>query len=1111
MTESVELPPKPRKKAKSILVPPDTGDPNEAWEAFELDLEDKIRSGTVSANDPKVAECKGAIRVHKELVALEAVSLQRVMNPSDIWTGPPIHIDGVNRTIFDEVMRYFQQCKKGLPKHNVALQGSRGTGKSHLLGWLNREITRGGDLFVLVDLNQTDQFWESLVQSYLDALNRRGEHGREQYEVVVSALIERLDLSAGHRDAIAHGQFFSEILQRVRASAQYQLGVSPTDRKTSDVVISLLLRNSSDDNARFSAISLLQGMRFAPNELRDLCIRSTELSPRDVIRALHRIFAFCGLSTMVAFDQMDWLNTGPGVSDPRVNLHRFTNDMMDFTADCARKDALALVALSCLPTTWDRLVRQLLPMAQRFSYQPTLKRLPSAEIGEQLIAAYLGRAYERVGFQPPYPTWPIKPSAFASSTDLTARQIIIATDNKIRDMRLKGAVSEIDDLMGDPPVPPPPDTPSGDYSSIQRRFQRYRQQVQVPELDSGDKLDEALPPLLYAGLKAFSIEAGNAEDIKVDEPSPRSPMPLHARLRRVIDPETEVDEHWSFRAIVEGHPRATLTRLNNAITQSALGVRRSLIVLRNEAWPGGKKNNEAFDAFKNKGGRVAPLAGDDLKTFAALRKLFAEQPLGLEGWLVQERPAGKTGLLSQIDLKADAVDQKGKLSEDKSSGGDSAVSGEKTPDKRPPTPTPVPDVDEPVPDDAIPLGRNMATGRPVSVKLEMLRRHTVIFAGSGSGKTVLIRRMIEECALKGVSAIVLDPNNDLSRLGLPWPDGEAPTPWSEDDRAKAKAYHEGTEVLVWTPRVSRGRPLSFRALPDFTALKDDKDAFDTAITNTVETLSPLAGLPPRNRTRTLNQAVFKEALIGFVEAGGTELQDFIGYLTGLPEDASLIADAPKLAADMGQSLLAATVMDPLLSGEGALGDPGPLLTPAKGKKARISVISLVGLPTQEQQQNFVAQLQMDLFSWFKKNPAKDKPLGGLLVMDEAQIFAASSGAQSACLETTLMLSSQARKFGLGLIFATQAPRGLHNRIPGNATTQFYGRITVPAQIEAARDAAAAKGGNVDDIGQLTVGQYYAASEGVDQQKIRTPMCLSYHPPTALTQEDIVDLARGKGR
>lgn len=56
-----------------------------------------------------------------------------------------------------------------------------------------------------------------------------------------------------------------------------------------------------------------------------------------------------------------------------------------------------------------------------------------------------------------------------------------------------------------------------------------------------------------------------------------------------------------------------------------------------------------------------------------------------------------------------------------------------------------------------------------ALRLDALRKHTAIFAGSGSGKTVLIRRIVEECALRGVSAIVLDPNNDLARLGDPWP------------------------------------------------------------------------------------------------------------------------------------------------------------------------------------------------------------------------------------------------------------------------------------------------------------------------------------------------------
>ena len=101
----------------------------------------------------------------------------------------------------------------------------------------------------------------------------------------------------------------------------------------------------------------------------------------------------------------------------------------------------------------------------------------------------------------------------------------------------------------------------------------------------------------------------------------------------------------------------------------------------------------------------------------------------------------------------------------------------------------------------------------MSLDLAVLRRHAVLFAGSGSGKTVLLRRIIEECALQGVSAIVLDPNNDLARLGDGWP--EPPPSWSAEDADRARDYLDNTDVVIWTPRRQSGRPLTFRPLPEF--------------------------------------------------------------------------------------------------------------------------------------------------------------------------------------------------------------------------------------------------------------------------------------------------------
>ncbi|MGP3934698.1 helicase HerA domain-containing protein [Nonomuraea sp. KM88] len=115
----------------------------------------------------------------------------------------------------------------------------------------------------------------------------------------------------------------------------------------------------------------------------------------------------------------------------------------------------------------------------------------------------------------------------------------------------------------------------------------------------------------------------------------------------------------------------------------------------------------------------------------------------------------------------------------------------------------------------------------MELKLAALARHTAVFAGSGSGKTVFLRRLVEECALHGVSSIVLDSNNDLARLGDPWP--EAPPGWGPGDADKAARYFAETEVVVWTPGRSRGRPLTFRPLPDFGAVLDDRDELDSAL------------------------------------------------------------------------------------------------------------------------------------------------------------------------------------------------------------------------------------------------------------------------------------------
>ena len=453
----------------------------------------------------------------------------------------------------------------------------------------------------------------------------------------------------------------------------------------------------------------------------------------------------------------------------------------------------------------------------------------------------------------------------------------------------------------------------------------------------------------------------------------------------------------------------------------------------------------------------------------------------LNRWLAVRQPAHRTELLSR------------------------ALGDVTEPQLQPQSPTAPPAQVRPNPAGgvAIRIGMTAMGQTPVGLDLASLRRHLAIFAGAGSGKTVLLRRMVEECALSGVSAIVLDPNNDLARLGAAWPE---PHPsWTNDDAERADEYLANTEVVVWTPGRLGGRPLSFQPLPAFADVLDDADEFRAAVDAAVEAIAPRVNAHKGTDKANREKAVLRGALQYFGRDGGDDLDEFISLLAALPEEASNLGRAAVTAAELADKLETARVNDLLFGGSGQAADPGMLLTPTPGKRARISVISLIGLPFEEQRQSFVNQLQMALFSWIKKHPAGDRPLGGLLVMDEAQTLA-PAGRTTPSTQSTLQLASQARKYGLGLLFATQAPRGLHNQIPNNATTQFYGLLNSPAQIEAARGLAKAKGGDVPDIGRLKAGHFYFATEGRGFQKIRTPMCLTHHPPSPLTEEEVIALA-----
>ncbi|WP_261564633.1 helicase HerA domain-containing protein [Frankia gtarii] len=1103
-----------------------------------------------------------------ELDALAAIRLDWVHALEDVWGTSPVHVDGLHTGPRRRILAALMEADTRKPL-GVVVQGHAGTGKTHLLGWVRQQVQDLGGYFFLVGHVSSNAFHDSVVGSMLTDLFRPVD-GESQLQRFLRSLCELLGLPAGLTASVV-GETALEpghLKDLIVALGDHDRALA---RECQHTLRALALYNSEDYDEQTIGETYLRSMdEQEPGERARRGIRPGTRRPADIVHELSRLLALTGPS-VIAVDQVDTVVAEAAVRDDDPDGRRGGSVAFNVLADgllmLHERTERTLCLLACLPASWI-LFREnaVTSVRDRFHEIMPLNRLEDPAITVRIIERRFREDFDRIGFTPPYPTWPVTRAAFDRAPQYTPRELLQRIDRHLETCLSAGVVRELDDFAAEPsaasaarPAGLTPSeeraglAPEPDESSTDPAPDVVTPQVAGPFLAELDALfaellatvpsvtpaneDILMPALLNAGLTAWITENGGASRGFSLEPSRSIRPPLHARLSHTLNAETGEQAQWSFRAITNGHGRAILPRITSACVMAGIAGgnrRRRLFLLRSTDWGHGAKTQEALAAFTAAGGVLHPLERDDLATFAALRALFERQHPHLREWLTVRRPASATSLLrtaledaatgphgdpaTRAAPAATPTDHwAGTTGQDPASASASAA-----PDRS--AVILVPTVEDPVDEtadetdadggrggtnglgasSAFVLGTSLASAQPARLNLAILRRHVAIFAGSGSGKTVLIRRLVEEAALRGVSSIVLDPNNDLARLGEAWP--SPPAGWRDEDKSLADDYLAGTDVVIWTPRRDGGRPVSFQPLPDFAGLRDDPDEFAAAVDAAVATLAARAGVTGATPRASIGRAILTAALRYFARGNRSGLTAFVELLADLPDGVTDLDPADKLATGLAQTLRAAMVNDPLFGGQGAPVDPGALLRPAPGRRARVSVISLIGLPQDEQRQSFVNQLQLALFAWVKRNPAGERPLGGLFVMDEAQTFA-PSGPTTACTASTLALAAQARKYGLGLVFATQAPKNLHNGIPGNATTQLFGRLNSPTQIDAARLMARASGGDAVDIGRLGVGEFYATSEALPFEKIRTPLCLSHHPASPLTDEEVIARAK----
>jgi hypothetical protein len=387
-----------------------------------------------------------------------------------------------------------------------------------------------------------------------------------------------------------------------------------------------------------------------------------------------------------------------------------------------------------------------------------------------------------------------------------------------------------------------------------------------------------------------------------------------------------------------------------------------------------------------------------------------------------------------------------------------------------------------------------------------LTTHAVVLGMTGSGKTGLSVDLLEEAAIDGLPALVIDPKGDMGNLLLTFPDLRPADfePWidpaaaarngrtvAEEARATAtlwtdglakwgqdaeriRTFRDNVELAIYTPGSTAGRPLS--VLGSFgapgAALLADAEALQERIQGAVSGLLALLGIaadPVGSREHILLANLFDRGW----RAG--ESLDLAGLIQGIqkpPFDKLGVIDLETFYPARDRTALALR-LNGLLASPGFAawleGDPldvGALLYTPEGRP-RISVISIAHLSDAERM--FVVTLLLgEVVSWMRAQSGTSS-LRALLYMDEIFGFFPPS-AEPASKRPMLTLLKQARAYGLGVVLATQNPVDLDYKGLANCGTWFIGRL------QTERD--------VDRVMSGLEGAASAAGRGLDMADVR---------------------------
>lgn len=338
------------------------------------------------------------------------------------------------------------------------------------------------------------------------------------------------------------------------------------------------------------------------------------------------------------------------------------------------------------------------------------------------------------------------------------------------------------------------------------------------------------------------------------------------------------------------------------------------------------------------------------------------------------------------------------------------------------------------------LGKEISGQSSVELPVKAFHRHFMALGGSGSGKTVLCKCIMEEGVKNNIPLIIVDPQGDIASLALKGNQQEIES--HGGSLAFQEEFFDKARIAIFTPASSKAIPISVNPCR-FPSRDMPREEAILALDMTATSLSGFLGYD-LNTDAGRGAKAYLFTILEHLWQEGQTIKD-LGHLADLVlrpplKIARNLFDlvTRKDPQEIARKLRFLTVgTSSLMFKMGVQIDIEMFMDRSDGK-VPVNIIYLNTLASANDKQFFLASLLKELYCWMLKNPSEEVQM--LFYVDEIAPYIPPYPRNPPSKEAYSFLFKQARKYGIGLVAATQNVTDIDYKALAQVNTWCLGRM-----------------------------------------------------------------------